>query len=111
MPPGAGLVFTTHPPLITNHITDSMVATVAVQPGEPLIPAHPPLNEQPQIVHDLHERWLQFGRDGPAGLERVLRIQTWYLEGGYVRHNDEQRSVVLGDTGNGNVQFWHAGVI
>ena len=111
VPPGAGLVFTTHPPLITNHITDSMIATVAVQPGEPLIPAIRLLMNSHRSSHDLHERWLQFGRDGPAGLERVLRIQTWYLEGGYVRHNDEQRSVVLGDTGNGNVQFWHAGVI
>jgi hypothetical protein len=35
--------------------------------------------------------------DGPGGLEQLLRVETWYVEGSYIRHNDEQRGVVLGE--------------
>lgn len=35
--------------------------------------------------------------DGPGGIESILRVETWYLEGGYIRHNDEHRQVVLGE--------------
>ena len=63
---------------------------------EPLEPVHPPLHEQSQFVRDLYESWLDHAVDGPGGLEQLLRVETWYVEGSYIRHNDEQRGVVLG---------------
>ena len=57
MPPGAGLVFTTHPPLITNHITDSMIATVAVQLASPSF--------QPiRLLMNSHRSSMIYMRDG-----------------------------------------------
>ena len=103
VPAGAGLIFTVHPPVITTHVDEvhivsSMIDPVDIHPQEEVpLAVHPPLINQPQIVQELHERWPQFGREGPAGLERIMHIETWYIEGGFIRHNDDQRTVVLGD--------------
>ncbi|CAL1150067.1 unnamed protein product, partial [Cladocopium goreaui] len=74
--------------------------TTDLEPPEPLPPAHPPLHEHSAFIQELHDRWLDLAIAGPGGLEHILRVQTWYLEGGYIRHNDEQRTAVLGE------DFW-----
>ena len=60
--------------------------TTDLEPPEPLPPAHPPLHEHSAFIHELHDRWLDLAIAGPGGLEHILRVQTWYLEGGYIRH-------------------------
>ena len=77
--------------------------TIDLVPEQPLPPAQPPLAAQPPFIRDLYEYWLDQATDGPGGIEQILRVQTWYLEGGYIRHNDECRMVVLGE------EYWEWG--
>ena len=64
-------------------------------------PVHPPLEEFSPFIQNLYDAWLNLAVDGPGGLEAVLRVETWFLESGYIRHNDEHRDVVLGE------DFWN----
>ena len=103
--PGAGLEFTVEPPIELYHIHDDHIAEPTLQPTStlpeaPVEPAHPPLEAHSNVVQALHAAWLTLATEGPAGLEYVLCIQTWYLESGYVRHHDLMRDVVLGE------DFW-----
>ena len=103
--PGAGLQFIVMPPILLSHLGDDHVVhaaipTATVPQEEPVAPAHPPLEAHSEFVPALYASWLTLATTGPAGLEYVLRIQTWYLESGFVRHHDECRDVVLGE------DFW-----
>ena len=106
VPSGAGLQFKVLPPIILAHLgsgheVDPAVPIVTIPPEEPAAPAHPPIEAHSEIVRILHASWLALATPGPGGLEYVLRIQTWYLESGFVRHHDECRDVVLGE------DFWN----
>ena len=100
LPAGTGLEFILEP--VQEHFEDGHVVDTNIEQqsfviAEPPLPAHPPLHEQPQFIQDLYEYWLDYAVDGPRGVETILYIETWYLEGGYVRHNDEQRPVALSE--------------
>ena len=106
VPSGAGLQFQVLPPielvhLGNDHTVDSAIPISSTLPAEPLAPAHLPLEAHSEFVRILHASWLTLATTGPAGLEYVLRIQTWYLESGFVRHHDECRDVILGE------DFWN----
>ena len=60
----------------------------------------PPLAGESAFVQQLHAIWDQFAALGPAHLERLLRVESWYLDGRYVPFLDEHRNVLLGD------DFW-----
>ena len=105
VPPGAGLEFNIGPPIELYHIHDDHMTGPTLQPTSlmteaPIEIAHPPLEAHSHFVQALHAAWLVLATEGPAGIENVLRIQTWYLESGYVRHHDLMRDVVLGE------DFW-----
>ena len=100
VPRGAGLEFRLGIPedrLGEEHIVEPQPIFHEPELEEPIEPAHPPLHDQSQFVRDLYESWLDHAVDGPGGLEQLLRVETWYVEGSYIRHNDEQRGVVLGE--------------
>ena len=100
VPPGAGLEFLVGQPdehLGDEHVVENSNIEVVTQHVEPLEPAHPPIDQQIQFIQDLYGSWLELATDGPGGMEAILKVETWYLEGGYIRHNDEQRQVVLGE--------------
>ena len=64
---------------------------------EDIIPAQPPLHDQSLFTRKLFELWDRQAVFGPAHLERLLRVETWYLEGRHVKHHDEQRNVMLAE--------------
>lgn len=64
-------------------------------------PVHPPLADFSPFIQNLYDAWLNLAVDGPGGLEAILRVETWFLESGYIRHNDEHRDVILGE------DFWN----
>ena len=106
-PPGAGLTFSIHPPSRDLHVGDDQilhpqVASVPVQPDAnlDLIPMPPPLTAQTHFVQNLYDIWNRLAVPGPANLERLLSVETWYLDGRYTPFHDLQRNVVLGD------DFW-----
>lgn len=100
VPRGAGLEFRLGIPeerLGDEHVIEPQPILHEPVIEEPIEPAHPPLHEQTQFVRDLYASWLDHAVDGPGGLEQLLRVETWYVEGSYIRHNDEHRGVVLGE--------------
>ena len=106
VPPGAGLQFVVMPPIFLTHLgsdheVGSTIPIATTLPEEPAAPAHPPLEAHSEFVRILHASWLALATPGPGGIEFVLRIQTWYLESGFVRHHDDCRDVVLGE------DFWN----
>ena len=98
--PGSGLEFTAGrlaDRVGDDDIVDPIAPTIDTAPDQPLLPVQPPLAAEPPFIRDLHKIWLDQSTDGPGGIEQILRVQTWYLEGSYIRHNDECRMVVLGE--------------
>eukprot|EP00435_Cladocopium_sp_Y103_P026265 s2233_g6.t1 len=84
-----------HDEILTN---PRGVAQVQTAPAAPLH-AGPSmrLEDQSAFVQRLHGVWSQFARSGPAHLERLLEVTTWYLDGVYVTQNDGHRTTTLGD--------------
>lgn len=105
VPAGAGLTFGIAPPSRGLHIGDEHVATSSLgaflddfqNDNEDIIPAQPPLRDQSLFTRNLFELWDRQATFGPAHLERLLRVETWYLDGRHIKHHDEQRNVVLAD--------------
>eukprot|EP00435_Cladocopium_sp_Y103_P031953 s3260_g8.t1 len=105
IPPGAGLSLQFHPPMQAHFGEQHQVdPQIALHHQEQVlvddIPFQPPLAEQSHFTRQLHEIWDRTATFGPAHLERLLRIETWYLDGRYVRIHDEHRNIVLAD------DFW-----
>ena len=104
--PGMGLVFSAHPLPRELHIMDDhVVASQLVQPTVDEIPleeqiAQPPITGESPFTRRLHGIWNERAVIGPAQIERLLTVRTWYLEGRYIPFHDECRSVVLGN------DFW-----
>ena len=104
-PAGAGLTFGVLPPVRDLHVGSEHVSSPSLEPlnihgqdeGEDIIPAQPPLHDQSLFTRNLFELWDRQAVFGPAHLERLLRVETWYLEGRHVKHHDEQRNVVLAE--------------
>ena len=100
VPAGSGLEFlldSAHDRVGEDDVIHPDSLVVDLDPPAPLPPAHPPLREHSVFTQELHDRWLDLAIAGPGGLEHILRVQTWYVEGGYIRHNDEQRTAILGE--------------
>ena len=55
------------------------------------------LEDHSEFTRELHEYWTQFSRRGPAGLEMLLEINTWYLDAQFVPFNEQSRPVILGE--------------
>eukprot|EP00435_Cladocopium_sp_Y103_P048910 s1337_g14.t1 len=74
------------------------VAIVQTAPAvNPFLGLSMHLDDQSAFVQRLHPLWQQHARQGPAQIERLLPITTWYLDGVYVNRNDDRRSTQLGD--------------
>ena len=104
--PGAGLVFSVHPlprelHILDEHIVDPQIAQPDME-GVPIEEqvAQPPIAGESPFTRQLHGIWDVQAVIGPAHIERLLTIRTWYLEGRYVPFHDECRDVVLGN------DFW-----
>eukprot|EP00435_Cladocopium_sp_Y103_P043560 s2631_g12.t1 len=84
-----------HDEILTN---PRGVAQVQTAPAAPLH-AGPSmrLEDQSAFIQRLHGVWSQYARSGPAHLERLLEVTTWYLDGVYVTQNDGHRTTTLGD--------------
>ena len=104
--PGMGLVFSAHPLPRELHILDEHVVTSQlVQPAAEEGPleeavAQPPIAGESPFTRRLHGIWDERAVIGPAHIERLLTVRTWYLEGRYIPFHDECRNVVLGN------DFW-----
>eukprot|EP00435_Cladocopium_sp_Y103_P064502 s2_g26.t1 len=75
-------------------------AVASVQTALPAQQFHGPsmrLEDQSRFVQTLHVLWSQRARAGPANIERLLHITTWYVDGVYVAQNDGHRTASLGD--------------
>eukprot|EP00435_Cladocopium_sp_Y103_P015908 s2948_g3.t3 len=75
-------------------------AVASVQTAPPVQPFPGPsmlLADQSRFVQSLRAVCLQQARSGPANIERLLHITTWYLDGVYVARNDGHRTASLGD--------------
>eukprot|EP00435_Cladocopium_sp_Y103_P051648 s459_g16.t1 len=102
IPAGAGLTLSVHPMIRHVHLGDEHIFqpqfTQAI-PDEPAddIPVPPPLAAESHFVRQLHDIWNQHATFAPAHLERLLRVETWFLEGRDYRLHDEHRNVVLAD--------------
>jgi len=102
---GAGLTFGVLPPIRDLHVGSEHVSSPSLEPSnihgqdeeEDIIPAQPPLHDQSLFTRKLFELWDRQAVFGPAHLERLLRVETWYLEGRHVKHHDEQRNVMLAE--------------
>eukprot|EP00435_Cladocopium_sp_Y103_P063786 s1267_g25.t1 len=57
--------------------------------------------DQSDFTQELFQTWDAQALFGPAMFERLLRVQTWFLNGLYVKFHDEQRTQILGD------DFWN----
>ena len=55
------------------------------------------LEDHPEYIRALHEIWTNRARRGPADMERILEITTWYLDAQVHPFNDQSRSVILGE--------------
>lgn len=101
--PGSGLAFIAGQPIERvgdDDVLEPIEHAVVLVPDQPFGPALPPLADQSPFVREFHEIWRGHAIDGPGGMEQILQVHTWFLEGGYIRHNDECRAVVLGE------DFW-----
>ena len=104
-PDGAGLTFGIAPPTRSLHVGNDHVTTSTLgslvddarDEIEDIIPAQPPLQAQSLFTRNLFEIWDRQATFGPAHLERLLRVESWYLDGRHIKHHDEQRNVVLAD--------------
>ena len=54
------------------------------------------LEDHPRYIRKLHATWQARARIGPGGCEPIWEVTTWYLDGQYVRFNDESRNTILG---------------
>ena len=77
-------------------ICQPTIEPVPVQPDiEPEFEQPPPFEEQTPFVQNLFGTWMQYATFGPAHLERLLRVETWFLDGRYAPFHHEHRVVVL----------------
>eukprot|EP00435_Cladocopium_sp_Y103_P005101 s2179_g1.t1 len=103
IPPGAGLTFSLHPLIEMVHLGDEHIYTpqLGQQTSEAdeldAIEVQPPLGEQTFFTRELYDIWDRLATFGAGHMERLLRIETWFLEGRYVTINDQSRNVVLAD--------------
>ena len=103
IPPEAGL----HPQqrglhLHGAHMVNAGIDTTDVDPPQlDDIPVQPPIEGESSFTRAIHEHWSRHAALGPAHVERILHIQTWYLEGRYVPFHDLKREVTLGE------DFWN----
>eukprot|EP00435_Cladocopium_sp_Y103_P051685 s421_g16.t1 len=105
---GTGLTFALHPPITGAHFANEhLVVSQLSQFGQPTeadelenIPATPLLADQTGFVQQLFDIWDQQAIFGPAQLERLLRIETWFLDGLHLPLHDEHRNVFLAE------DFW-----
>jgi len=55
------------------------------------------LEDHQPFIRELHNVWSRHATRGPAGMENLLEITTWYLDAQYVPYNDASRPALLGD--------------
>ena len=55
------------------------------------------LEDHRPFIRELHNVWSRHATRGPAGMENLLEITTWYLDAQYVPYNDASRPALLGD--------------
>lgn len=73
------------------------VALVQTGPAPDAFDISMRLEDHPEHIRDLHEIWTRSARRGPAGMELILEITTWYLDAEFVPFNDQSRTIVLGE--------------
>eukprot|EP00435_Cladocopium_sp_Y103_P072135 s590_g39.t1 len=74
-----------------------MLAPASLPVPEPFNPEPLDLPDLSPFTQALRRLWSDRAATGPGGMEQILRVETWFVESGYLRHNDEQRSVILGE--------------
>eukprot|EP00435_Cladocopium_sp_Y103_P038877 s1387_g10.t1 len=99
---GDGFEFIVHPPINTLHvgddqITDSTIPIATSLPPEVPLVAGPILEDQTVFIQDLYEYWNDLAQTGPAHLERLLPVHTWYLDSDLHRYHEDRRIVHLGE--------------
>eukprot|EP00435_Cladocopium_sp_Y103_P064081 s141_g25.t1 len=95
---GDGFEFIVHPPINTLHvgddqITDSTIPIATSLPPEVPLVAGPILEDQTAFTQDLFEYWNDLAQTGPANLERLLPVHTWYLDSDLHRYHEDRRIV------------------
>ena len=55
------------------------------------------LEDHSEFTRELHEHWTRSSRRGPAGMEMLLEVTTWYLDAQFVPFNEQSRPVILGE--------------
>eukprot|EP00435_Cladocopium_sp_Y103_P052366 s2000_g16.t1 len=55
------------------------------------------IEDHTRFIQHLHTIWMRQATVGPAAIERMLHVMTWYLDGQYVRYNDAKRPGTLGE--------------
>ena len=73
------------------------VALVQTGPAPDTFDISMRLEDHPECIRELHEIWSRSARRGPAGMELILEITTWYLDAEFVPFNDQSRTIVLGE--------------
>lgn len=55
------------------------------------------IEDHPLHIQELHEVWSRQAVRGPADMESLLEVTTWYLDAQHVPYNDESRNTMLGE--------------
>ena len=55
------------------------------------------LEDHRPFIRELHAIWARRATRGPADMENLFEITTWYLDAQYVPYNDASRPALLGD--------------
>ena len=98
---GEGLKFTVPPPdgRVDFALSTRPNAVALIDTGPPLEtePCFSLLIEdQPEFVQHLYQRWQQESRRSVSHRDHFLEVTTWYLDGEFVPFNDQSRPVLLG---------------
>ena len=80
-----------------EHITVPQWFTTSDPVPNDMPAAIPNIDDQTDFTRELFRHWDVHARTGPAHLERLLHVHTWFLHSGRIRVNDEERLTTLGD--------------
>ena len=99
---GNGIILNIHPPVIVQHIGNEHVTvpqwfTTSDPVPNDMPAAIPNIDDQTDFTRELFRHWDVHARTGPAHIERLLHVHTWFLHSGRIRVNDEERLTTLGD--------------
>eukprot|EP00435_Cladocopium_sp_Y103_P034600 s3994_g9.t1 len=76
---------------------EQVISVMTVPPVSELRGLSMRIEDQTRFIQHLHTVWMRQATAGPASLERLLHVMTWYLDGQYVRYNDAKRPATLGE--------------